>query len=88
MVGKANHIFLANWIKGMTVILLHRFVDCVEFPEFRNNDFYIVGESYAGVYVPMLADAIMNDPISGINLVGVALGGKKLTFTLSRRLTL
>jgi carboxypeptidase C (cathepsin A) len=56
----------------------------LEFPEFRSNDFYIVGESYAGVYVPVLADTLMKEPIPGINLIGVALGGilLRLEFTL------
>lgn len=44
-----------------------------KFPEFRLNDFYIAGESYAGVYVPKLAENVLqNSPeimIKGI-LVG------------------
>ena len=31
----------------------------VKFPEFSTNEFYIAGESYAGIYVPMLADHIL-----------------------------
>ena len=32
------------------------------FPEFAVNDFYVTGESYAGVNVPMLSELVMNDP--------------------------
>jgi serine carboxypeptidase-like clade 2 len=36
-----------------------------EFPEFTSNDFYLVGESYAGHYVPQLASLISNTPSEG-----------------------
>jgi len=45
-----------------------------EFPEFAKRDFYITGESYAGVYVPILVREILNNPINGVNLRGFAVG--------------
>lgn len=44
-----------------------------KFPEFRRNEFYITGESYAGVYVPTLAAEILRHAPE-INLKGVAVG--------------
>lgn len=32
-------------------------------PEYADNDFYVTGESYAGVYVPTLSARLMNDPL-------------------------
>ncbi|KAL3915981.1 MAG: hypothetical protein SGILL_005387, partial [Bacillariaceae sp.] len=47
-----------------------------KFPEFANNDFFIAGESYAGVYIPTLAQEILEHPSSKdlVNLKGVAVG--------------
>ncbi|CAG9336337.1 unnamed protein product [Blepharisma stoltei] len=49
-----------------------------KFPEYRNHDFYITGESYAGIYVPTLVNNILMynsyTPYNRINIVGFAVG--------------
>lgn len=53
--------FLANWFQA--------------YPEYKSHKFYITGESYAGVYIPMLMDQISQDVLDAkINLVGSAIG--------------
>jgi len=45
------------------------------FPEYKSNKFYITGESYAGIYIPMLMDQIDQDPLkASINIAGAAIG--------------
>jgi carboxypeptidase C (cathepsin A) len=44
------------------------------FPELKPNPFYFAGESYAGIYVPGFANAMMDDPIPGLNFKGFAVG--------------
>lgn len=57
-----NYIFLLNWLE--------------RFPEYKTRDFFIAGESYAGHYVPQLAQLILrNNKITNqttINLKGIA----------------
>jgi len=44
-----------------------------KFPELAPNDFFITGESYAGIYIPTLAQSILNYA-PDMNLVGIAVG--------------
>lgn len=46
----------------------------VKFPEFRHNDFYITGESYAGVYIPTLSQQILEHSKIAKNLKAIAVG--------------
>ena len=51
----------------------------VKFPSFKGKDFFISGESYAGIYIPMLAYKIIKynenvDAWSKINLKGILVG--------------
>jgi serine carboxypeptidase-like clade I len=46
------------------------------YPEYKKNKFYITGESYAGIYIPMLIDQFDQDPLQAklTNFVGAAIG--------------
>ncbi|KAI5576480.1 hypothetical protein POPTR_009G056000v4 [Populus trichocarpa] len=59
-----NYMFLVNWLE--------------RFPEYKDRDFYIAGESYAGHYVPQLADTILHynkkAKRSVVNLKGIMIG--------------
>ena len=49
-----------------------------KYPELQANSFYITGESYAGIYVPTLAKAVVQGNAAGvnpkINLKGIMVG--------------
>uniref|UniRef100_A0A8D2KYT3 Carboxypeptidase n=1 Tax=Varanus komodoensis TaxID=61221 RepID=A0A8D2KYT3_VARKO len=42
------------------------------YPEHGSRDLYLTGESYGGVYIPTLAEWVMQDP--ALNLKGIAVG--------------
>ncbi|KAL1430702.1 hypothetical protein MTO96_002305 [Rhipicephalus appendiculatus] len=52
-----------------------------KFPQFRQNEFYVTGESYAGVFVPLLTQRLLEQP-HGINLKGYAIGNGAVDFEI------
>ncbi|PWZ57163.1 Serine carboxypeptidase-like 40 [Zea mays] len=69
------YTFLVTWLE--------------KFPEYRNRDFFITGESYAGHYIPELANLIVSKNratnVTNIKLKGVAIGNADLDDNLTLR---
>ncbi|XLS81933.1 hypothetical protein HN51_047764 [Arachis hypogaea] len=65
MTARDNLVFLQNWF--------------TKFPEYKNNDFFITGESYAGHYVPQLAQLIVQSKTK-FNFKGIAIGNPLMEF--------
>ncbi|KAF8022265.1 hypothetical protein BT93_G2418 [Corymbia citriodora subsp. variegata] len=59
-----NYVFLLNWLE--------------RFPEYKDREFYISGESYAGHFVPQLAHNILSNNKKAnqtlVNLKGIIIG--------------
>ncbi|KAI1294680.1 Lysosomal protective protein [Halotydeus destructor] len=53
----------------------------VSYPQFASNDFYITGESYGGIYVPMLSVQVLRNAPE-INFKGYAIGNGALDFDM------
>ncbi|XP_044494658.1 serine carboxypeptidase-like 45 [Mangifera indica] len=66
--ARDNMMFLQNWF--------------VKFPQYRNRSLFITGESYAGHYIPQLAQLMLefNKKEKLFNLKGIALGNPVLEF--------
>lgn len=45
-----------------------------KYPTLRDRELFIFGESYAGIYVPTLAEAILKSQNTSLNLAGIAVG--------------
>ncbi|GLT71297.1 hypothetical protein SLA2020_433280 [Shorea laevis] len=60
-----------------SLIFLQRWF--LKFPEYQKRDFFIGGESYAGHYVPQLAQLIVQSKVK-FNLKGIAIGNPLLEF--------
>ncbi|XP_038904506.1 serine carboxypeptidase-like 45 [Benincasa hispida] len=61
-----NLVFLERWFE--------------KFPKYKNRDFFISGESYAGHYVPQLATLILQSELNIFNLKAIAVGNPLLEF--------
>ncbi|XP_039173920.1 serine carboxypeptidase-like 40 [Eucalyptus grandis] len=70
-----NYVFLLNWLE--------------RFPEYKNRDFYISGESYAGHYAPQLAyNILFNNKKANktiINLKGIIIGNAAINYETDER---
>ncbi|RVW77994.1 Serine carboxypeptidase-like 45 [Vitis vinifera] len=66
--ARDNLVFLQKWL--------------LKFPQYKNRDLFITGESYAGHYVPQLAELMLqfNKKEKLFNLKGIALGNPVLEF--------
>ncbi|KAK3443406.1 serine carboxypeptidase-like 45 [Eucalyptus grandis] len=66
--ARDNLVFLQGWF--------------VKFPQYKNSNLFITGESYAGHYVPQLAELMLqiNRKEKMFNLKGIALGNPVLEF--------
>uniref|UniRef100_A0A8C4FEQ1 Carboxypeptidase n=1 Tax=Dicentrarchus labrax TaxID=13489 RepID=A0A8C4FEQ1_DICLA len=51
------------------------------FPEFNKNELFLTGESYGGIYIPTLAERVMED--ASLNLQGVAVGNGMSSYELN-----
>ncbi|XP_058488264.1 lysosomal protective protein [Solea solea] len=51
------------------------------FPEFSKNQLFLTGESYGGIYIPTLAERVMED--ASLNLQGVAVGNGMSSYELN-----
>ncbi|KAF8386850.1 ctsa-2 [Pristionchus pacificus] len=59
-VADDNHVAMAKWFE--------------KFPERKSNDLYVMGESYAGTYIPMLAHRLAKDKKNFPQFKGMAVG--------------
>ncbi|KAJ3701508.1 hypothetical protein LUZ61_005213 [Rhynchospora tenuis] len=68
MTARDNLVFLQRWLE--------------KFPQYKSHDLYIAGESYAGHYIPQLAELMVeyNQKQKIFNLKGLALGNPVLEF--------
>ncbi|MQL79531.1 hypothetical protein Taro_011975, partial [Colocasia esculenta] len=68
MTARDNLVFLQRWF--------------LKFPQYKDRDLFIAGESYAGHYVPQLAQlmVLFNKREKTFNLRGIALGNPVLEF--------
>jgi carboxypeptidase C (cathepsin A) len=70
----ANYISNSKDAAIDVVTGLGKFFEISSFRNYKSNDFYIAGESYAGKYIPNLANYILKNPQFGYNLKGILLG--------------
>ncbi|KAM9814065.1 lysosomal protective protein [Neosynchiropus ocellatus] len=51
------------------------------FPEYKTNQLFLMGESYGGIYIPTLAERVMED--ATLNLQGIAVGNGMSSYEMN-----
>ncbi|XP_078105659.1 lysosomal protective protein isoform X1 [Sander vitreus] len=74
-----------NYTTNDTEVSMNNYLALKEFfrlfPEFSENQLFLTGESYAGIYIPTLAERVMED--ASLNLQGVAVGNGMSSYEMN-----
>lgn len=75
-IGDRNpeNVFDDNITAAGTAHALSEFFQKDEFKQYKDCEFFISGESYAGVYIPFLAMELINNYTDKVNLKGILIG--------------
>nr|XP_028962265.1 serine carboxypeptidase-like 45 [Malus domestica] len=73
----SDHVPILFFLARDNLKFLQRWFD--EFPEYKNRDLFITGQSYAGHYVPQLAQLIIQSKLK-FNLKAIAIGNPLFEF--------
>ncbi|XP_030230769.1 lysosomal protective protein isoform X2 [Gadus morhua] len=74
-----------NYVTNDTEVSMNNYLALKQFfklfPEYSKNQLFLTGESYAGIYIPTLAERVMEDP--AFNLQGIAVGNGMASYELN-----
>uniref|UniRef100_G3NFZ3 Carboxypeptidase n=1 Tax=Gasterosteus aculeatus aculeatus TaxID=481459 RepID=G3NFZ3_GASAC len=74
-----------NYVTNDTEVSMNNYLALKEFlrlfPEFSKNELFLTGESYGGIYIPTLAERVMED--ASLNLQGVAVGNGMSSYEMN-----
>uniref|UniRef100_A0AAZ3PYU2 Carboxypeptidase n=1 Tax=Oncorhynchus tshawytscha TaxID=74940 RepID=A0AAZ3PYU2_ONCTS len=75
----------SNYTTNDTEVSMNNFLALKEFfkafPEYIKNEFFLTGESYGGIYIPTLAERVMED--ASMNLQGIAVGNGMSSYEMN-----
>lgn len=74
-----NYVTNDTEVSMKNYLALKRFFQL--FPEYSSNALFLTGESYAGIYIPTLAQRVMED--DALNLKGIAVGNGLSSYELN-----
>ncbi|XP_055725736.1 lysosomal protective protein [Salvelinus fontinalis] len=75
----------SNYTTNDTEVSMNNYLALKEFfkafPEYIKNEFFLTGESYGGIYIPTLAERVMED--ASMNLQGIAVGNGMSSYEMN-----